>query len=288
MRKRKICCMALILSVILILAVAEAAEIPLVKVGGVYTLPVEINGVMKLDFILDTGASEVCIPADVASTLLRTRTISAEDFLPGSKYTLADGSVLDSPRFIIREMNIAGTKIRNVAASVMPAKGNLLLGQSLLERLGSWSFDPERSVLILGELKGLKVQHTEPAQLDSTFSAVISSPLQGETVERVHLIKGHLSNPNSTYQAFLVIQSTAGEFGRRIYPQGEITADPNGFWTVRGIYGSPNYEYRTYVILTSNPESAQILSEKQNKEKGLGQLPPDTQIIGQSVLVHRK
>ncbi len=45
---------------------AIAIEIPLHKHGGVYTLPVRINGIITLNFILDSGASEVAIPADVA------------------------------------------------------------------------------------------------------------------------------------------------------------------------------------------------------------------------------
>jgi hypothetical protein len=47
-----------------------AEEIPLIKEGGVYQIPVKVNGVITLRFVLDTGASEVNIPADVALTLL--------------------------------------------------------------------------------------------------------------------------------------------------------------------------------------------------------------------------
>jgi hypothetical protein len=104
----------------------EAQEkIPLAKVSGVYTLPVTVNGVLALHFILDTGASEVVIPADVALTLVRTGTIQDSDFLPGADYTLADGSVVSSPRFI-------------------------LIGQNVLERFGAWGIDNKNKVLILG------------------------------------------------------------------------------------------------------------------------------------------
>ena len=40
-----------------------AEEIPLTRVGGVYELSVEINGVLTLNFILDSGAPEVHMPA---------------------------------------------------------------------------------------------------------------------------------------------------------------------------------------------------------------------------------
>jgi len=126
-------------------------EVPLESGGsGVYELPVRINGVLTLKFILDTGASEVNIPADVASTLLRTGTITESDFLPGQLYELADGSILKSSRFTIRELDLGGIRISQVPASVGPANGSLLLGQSFLGRLESWSMDNKRHVLIIG------------------------------------------------------------------------------------------------------------------------------------------
>ena len=128
-------------------------EIPLEKGGGVYKLPVKINGVISLKFILDTGASEVTIPADVALTLLRTETILQSDFLPGKSYQLADGTIVKSPRFIIRELDLGGIKITQVQASIAPVTAPLLLGQSFLGRLGSWEMDNNRHVLIIRGVK---------------------------------------------------------------------------------------------------------------------------------------
>jgi clan AA aspartic protease (TIGR02281 family) len=126
-------------------------EIHLESTGGVYTLPVLVNGVLTLPFILDTGASEVTIPADVALTLLRTGTIKhPEDFLPGATYTLADGTTVNSKRFTIRSLTIGQRHITNVPASISVIASPLLLGQSFLTRLGTWSMDNQRHVLVLG------------------------------------------------------------------------------------------------------------------------------------------
>jgi predicted aspartyl protease len=128
-----------------------STEIPLESVGSdVYELPVRINGVLTLKFTLDTRASEVNIPANVALTLLRTGAMTQSDFLPGKFYQLADGSILKSSRFTIRELDIGGIKISQVPASIGPANGLLLLGQSFLRRLKSWSLDNKRHVLIIG------------------------------------------------------------------------------------------------------------------------------------------
>ncbi len=125
-------------------------EIPLAKNRGVYELPVTLNGVLTLNFILDTGASEVNIPANIASKLLKTGTIGQDDLLPGRTYQSADGRFVNSSRVIIREMDLGGVKVRGVPASVGPEAGSLLLGQSFLKRLKSWSLDNKRNVLVIG------------------------------------------------------------------------------------------------------------------------------------------
>jgi len=51
-----------------------------------------LNGVLKIPFILDTGASVVSTSRDVALTLIRTGTISEEDWLPGSEVNWWDPS----------------------------------------------------------------------------------------------------------------------------------------------------------------------------------------------------
>jgi gag-polyprotein putative aspartyl protease len=128
----------------------KAEEISLDRVGGVYEVPVTLNGVMTLNFVLDSGAAEVLIPAEVMLTLMHTHTVSADDFLPGRTYVLADGSKVKSPRFILRSLKIGKHHIESIPASINKVNSSLLLGQNLLERLGVWSLDSRRQILILG------------------------------------------------------------------------------------------------------------------------------------------
>ena len=124
-----------VLMVLLYPSLLLAENIPLIKKGGVYEIPVEINGVITLNFVLDTGASEVNIPADVALTLHRAGTIRDADFLPGQTYRLADGSLENNSRFVLRHLKIGQRRLDNVAASVGKVSSSLLLGQSFLVRL---------------------------------------------------------------------------------------------------------------------------------------------------------
>ena len=49
--------------------------------GGTFTVPVSTNNRITLNFVLDSGAADVSIPADVVPRLMRTGTLSAADFL---------------------------------------------------------------------------------------------------------------------------------------------------------------------------------------------------------------
>lgn len=124
-------------------------EAPLKKEGGTFVVPVQINGAITLDFTVDSGASDVSVPADVYLTLIRTRTIADADITGEQTYMLADGSTHKATTFVIRSLKVGDTTIENVAASVASFQGSLLLGQSFLERFKSWSIDNTRHVLLL-------------------------------------------------------------------------------------------------------------------------------------------
>jgi clan AA aspartic protease (TIGR02281 family) len=117
--------------------------------GAIFVVPVEINGAITLDFVIDSGASDVSLPADVVSTLIRTRTIQSSDFVGKQTYVLADGSEAPSAVFIIRSLKVGNHLVENVRGVIAPAQGFLLLGQSFLRNFKSWSIDNTKHVLIL-------------------------------------------------------------------------------------------------------------------------------------------
>lgn len=118
--------------------------------GGVYVVPVLINDAITLEFVVDSGAADVSIPADVVSTLMRTRTIKPSDFVGQETYVLADGSEAPSDVFIIRSLKVGNHVVENVRASIASPKATLLLGQSFLQHFRSWSIDNARHALVLG------------------------------------------------------------------------------------------------------------------------------------------
>jgi clan AA aspartic protease (TIGR02281 family) len=124
-------------------------EVPLEQEGGTFVVPARINDAIELKFTIDSGASDVVIPADVASTLVRTGTITQEDFIGSQTFTLADGSTVPSTEFRIRKLKVGTLELQNVTASLANPNSPLLLGQSFLTRMTAWSIDNQRHVLSL-------------------------------------------------------------------------------------------------------------------------------------------
>ena len=100
--------------------------VPLKRASGTLLVPVQINGAITLDFTVDSGASDVVIPADVFSTLIRTGTIKQSDLIGQQTHILADGSNLQLVTFVIRSLRVKNYVVNNVAGSVAPTRGSLL------------------------------------------------------------------------------------------------------------------------------------------------------------------
>lgn len=125
-------------------------EIKLSNNGGVYEVPVELNGVLKIDFIFDSGASEVSISPDIALTLIRTGTIKESDWLPGAYYKFADGSRAKSARFKLKSVKIGEKIAYDVECSISNSlDAPMLLGQSVLKKFGKYTFDYSSNKLII-------------------------------------------------------------------------------------------------------------------------------------------
>ena len=123
--------------------------ISLEKRGGTLVVPVVINASITLGFVIDSGAADVTIPADVVMTLMRTGTLRDTDFLGEQTYVLADGSKVPSMTFRIRSLKVGSKTLENIVGSIAPVQGALLLGQSFLSRFRSWSIDNQKQALIL-------------------------------------------------------------------------------------------------------------------------------------------
>ncbi len=142
---------AALLAMQLCCGAAYSESIPLIHAHGTMQVPVVINGKVSLNFTIDSGATDVSIPATVFYTLTRAGTVSPQDLLDKRMYKLADGSGEIAQRFRFRSLRVGNLEVRDVIASVGDSGGLLLLGQSFLSRLKSWSIDNERQTLLITE-----------------------------------------------------------------------------------------------------------------------------------------
>jgi len=130
-------------------AAAGVSEIPLQAADGALYVPAIVDGDLHLRFVIDSGATQVCIPGEVARTLMQQGKIGASDYLGQGYAILADGSRVPARLFRLHSLQVGDHVLHNVTATITPGGGPLLLGQSFLKRFKSWSIDNHRRVLML-------------------------------------------------------------------------------------------------------------------------------------------
>lgn len=193
-------------------------EVPLEDEGGTFLIPVTINDAIELKFTIDSGASDVTIPSDVASTLVRAGTIAPSDYVGSKTFILADGSEVPSPEFRIRSLKVGKVVLHNVIASITGTSGSLLLGQSFLEKLKAWSIDNSRHVLLL------RADRADPEQ---TEAAVAGDP--NFAAPPPNLAGAESGGPSS-------LQTTAENTVKQYFAAWSNGSDPDG-QEVRRFYG---------------------------------------------------
>lgn len=114
-------------------------------------------------------------------------------------------------------------------------------------------------------------------------AAEIGFPGDGDVVGKAVEIRGTLDDMEDDQYVFLIIRSTAAKYGRLYYPQGELPHESE--WRMRGIFGTPGYDYEIFVAATGDPRSAKLLQARRSRHSGLKSLPEDTRIISPIVTV---
>jgi clan AA aspartic protease (TIGR02281 family) len=123
--------------------------VPMKKDGGVYVVPVLVNGIATFECIVDSGASDVNIPDSIFRKLQRAGTVTQADYIGTQEYTLADGSSQQGRTYRIRSLKVGNIVVHNVVASVGGDESSGLLGQSFLERFRAWSLNNANHTLVL-------------------------------------------------------------------------------------------------------------------------------------------
>ncbi len=122
--------------------------IPMQQKGGVYWVSCKVNGA-KMKMIFDTGASAVSFSLNMAQYLYDNEYISDLDILEQGKSQTGDGRIVDHLKINIKDLEIGGLHIENVAAIVMSNQSApLLLGQSAIQKLGRIQIEGSNLIIL--------------------------------------------------------------------------------------------------------------------------------------------
>ena len=123
------------------------AEIPFVREGKMCKVKCDING-LPLHFIFDTGASDVTMSSVEATFMLKNGYLNESDLSGKQYYRTADGSIAEGVKVRLNNVGFAGLTLSNVKAGIVTNQSApLLLGQSVLERLGRIEIDNDKMLI---------------------------------------------------------------------------------------------------------------------------------------------
>ncbi len=125
----------------------KVEEIPFTKDGGVCKVKCAING-LPLHFIFDTGAADVSVSSVEATFMAKNDYLSSSDIIGKQNYMTADGSISEGTVINLRDVKFGNLHLKDVKASVVRNQSApLLLGQSVLSKLGKIEIDNNNKVL---------------------------------------------------------------------------------------------------------------------------------------------
>ncbi|MDE6696447.1 MAG: retroviral-like aspartic protease family protein [Muribaculaceae bacterium] len=130
-------------------ATYEKVEVPFTKEGGVTKVKCKINE-LPLHFVFDTGAADVTMSMVEANFMFKNDYIKPSDIIGSARYMDANGDISEGTIVNLRKVDFGGLELDNVRASVVRnQKAPLLLGQSVLGRLGKIEIDNPGQKLII-------------------------------------------------------------------------------------------------------------------------------------------
>lgn len=128
---------------------SETIKIPFTPDGGCVSVKCTIND-LPLSFIFDTGASTVSLSMVEANFMLKNGYLKKEDFVGSQRFVDANGDISEGTVVNLRNVDFGGLHLNNVRASIVRnQKAPLLLGQTVLGRLGSIEIDNPGKKLII-------------------------------------------------------------------------------------------------------------------------------------------
>ena len=131
----------------------HVSEIPFTEDGGNCYVRCQING-LPMRFVFDTGASVVSMSMVEASFMMKNGYLTSRDVVGSQRFSDAQGNVNEGTVVNLRKVHFGDVELENVRASVVRnQKAPLLLGQSVLSRIGKIEIDNQKKMIVIRSLK---------------------------------------------------------------------------------------------------------------------------------------
>ena len=238
-------------------------KINLEKHGNVYYIPGKVNG-LSMKFIFDTGASNVCLSLTEAIFMLKNGYIKEADLGEKSYSQIADGNIVENTKVILRNIEIGGITINDVAAVITNSlDAPLLLGLSAIQKLGPIQLDGNTLIIANGknipsEEKARKLYAQAYQQVEAKeFDKAIENSLEAIRNSRDAKLRAAIyDNLGTAYYS-------KGNKSMAIEYLSHALEEDNSFIQARynlGVYSYEMGEYeqasRAFKLVISNPNSS--------------------------------
>lgn len=168
------------------------------KRGDVYYLSGKVNG-LPLEFVFDTGASNVCLSLSEAYFMLKNGYLNESDLGETSISKLANGQTVENIDVNLREIVIGNITLKNVSAVIVKElNAPLLLGQSAIQKLGTIQLSGNKLIISGGKAfpstaDALKLYQQAYQQVEAQqYNKAISTSLEALNLTSDSYLRGLL------------------------------------------------------------------------------------------------
>lgn len=221
-------------------------KITMERHGNVYYIPGKVNG-LSMKFIFDTGASNVCLSLTEAIFMLKNGYIKEADLGEKGYTQIANGNIVENTKVILRNIEIGGVTINDVAAVITNSlDAPLLLGQSAIQKLGPIQLDGNMLVIANGkdspsEVKAEKLYYKAYQQVEAKeYDKAIENSLEALENTKAPRLRAMLyDNIGNAYSKKGDNKKALDSFSKAL--EADMSYTPS-----RYNFGVANYEMKKY------------------------------------------
>jgi clan AA aspartic protease (TIGR02281 family) len=186
-------------------------RIKMQKENGVYSIPCMVNG-LRMKFIFDTGASTVTISLFEATFMLKNGYLHESDLRGSSFAQLANGQIVENTIINLKEVEIGGIKLQNIEAAIVNnLEAPLLLGQTLIEKLGKIQIENDELIILSTSNNSTSESCTEALKLIYKAQGYYKNRLKSlclETYQKAYDLCFNMFTPDNIMQMAICYQQS--------------------------------------------------------------------------------